>query len=242
MVALAAIAVACGPERRGSDAGARADEAMQAAAGSELLAADFDWPSGPRPRARIHVARFGVIELDLYPELAPETVANFVKLAEDGFYAGTTFHRIEPGFMIQGGDPNSKDKDPRNDGHGGPGYQIPDEFGPAPHVRGALSMANRGHPNSGGSQFFVVQSDHADHLDAKHALFGRVTAGMEAVDAIAQVEIDRHGRWGNKRRPIENVVIDRIEIISPVGATAGSGPDPDTPAEVEVEVEVAGRG
>ena len=113
----------------------------------------FAWPTGPHPRAVFHVADRGTILLELYPELAPRTVASFIELARNGFYNGTTFHRTMPGFMIQGGDPNSRDDDPGNDGDGGPGFSLTDEFSPAPHTRGTLSMANTGHPDSAGSQF-----------------------------------------------------------------------------------------
>jgi peptidyl-prolyl cis-trans isomerase B (cyclophilin B) len=180
----------------------------------------FEWPEGVLPRAVLHVAGRGTIEVELYPSLAPATVENFSKLASEGFYEGTTFHRVVPDFMIQGGDPNTKDKDPNNDGHGGPGYQIDDEHSDAPHERGVVSMANLGRRNSGGSQFFIVHQPQSQ-LDGKYTVFGRVISGMEIVDAITQVEIDRHGRWGPADRPIENVVLERIEVegveIRPAG-------------------------
>jgi peptidyl-prolyl cis-trans isomerase B (cyclophilin B) len=197
---LAAIALGCGGETR-------RDEGEPAAA----EAASFEWPTGPRDAAVLRVAGRGEIRIALYPELAPRTVANFEKLARSGFYDGTTFHRVIPGFMIQGGDPNTKDEDPGNDGRGGPGYQIPDEFGPAPHVRGAVAMANTGQPNSGGSQFFIVLQDSA-HLDGHYAIFGRVVEGMDVVDAIAHVETDAAGRWGPANRPIQDVVVESVGI------------------------------
>jgi peptidyl-prolyl cis-trans isomerase B (cyclophilin B) len=184
----------------------------------DAAAAPFAWPSGPHPTVTLHVEGQGDVMLELYPELAPETVANFLRLARDGFYDGTTFHRVIPGFMIQGGDPNSRDRDPRNDGRGGPGYSIPDEPSPAPHTRGAVSMANDGRPDSGGSQFFIVHED-ARHLDGQHTVFGRVIDGMAVVDAITAVEVDEHGRWGARNRPIENVVVSRV-TVAPVGGTA----------------------
>jgi peptidyl-prolyl cis-trans isomerase B (cyclophilin B) len=174
-------------------------------------AAPFDWPEAPTMRASLHVRDHGRLEIDLYPSVAPETVANFVKLANEGFYDGTSFHRVIPGFMLQGGDPNTRDDLPGNDGNGGPGYTIADEFNAAGHERGVLSMANRGNPNTGGSQFFIVQGE-ARHLDGKHTAFGRVVSGMDVVDRISEVECDVHGRWGPKNRPIESVVIDKIEI------------------------------
>lgn len=185
----------------------------------------FAWPASTDTTAVLHVRELGEIEIALYPQLAPETVANFVRLADEGFYDGTSFHRVIPGFMVQGGDPNSRDRDPTNDGLGGPGYQIDDEMNDAPHTRGSLSMANLGRPNSGGSQFFIVHQD-APHLDGKHAVFGRVSAGMEVVDAITEVETDVHGRWGNKNRPIENVVVEKVEIRRAESAAAKTaGPE-----------------
>ena len=174
-------------------------------------AVPFAWPEGPTTHAVLHVHDRGDIEIALYPSLAPKTVANFVKLAEDDFYDGTTFHRVIPGFMIQGGDPNTRDRDPSDDGMGGPGYRIDDEINAAPHLRGVVSMANTGQPNTGGSQFFIVHAD-SPHLDGKYTVFGRVVSGMEVVDAIAKVEVDVYGRWGPRNRPLENVVIDDVEI------------------------------
>ncbi|MCS5636442.1 MAG: peptidylprolyl isomerase, partial [Myxococcota bacterium] len=143
----------------------------QASQDSATATATFAWPTGPHPRAVFHIENRGTILVELYPELAPRTVESFMELARTGFYDGTTFHRAVPGFMIQGGDPNSRDDDPANDGDGGPGFSLPDKFGPAPHIRGTLSMANHGQPNSGGSQFFIVQGD-ARHLDGRHTVFG----------------------------------------------------------------------
>ena len=140
----------------------------------------------------------GALELELYDEDAPETVANFVKLARDGFYDGVIFHRVIPDFMIQGGDPTGT-------GSGGPGYTFEDEVNEQPVVRGALAMANAG-PNTNGSQFFVVTTEAAPWLDGKHTVFGKVTAGMEAVDAIEGVETDAQDR------PAEPVVIERVEV------------------------------
>src|SRR4249920_2999700 len=118
----------------------------------------------------------GAIALELYPEDAPKTVENFLKLARDGFYEGVIFHRVIPDFMIQGGDPTGT-------GRGGPGYQFEDEFNDRKVVRGALAMANAG-PNTNGSQFFIVTADAASWLDGKHTVFGKVTQGMDIVDAI----------------------------------------------------------
>ena len=131
----------------------------------------------------------GTIVIQLFPDVAPGHVENFVKLAQDGFYDGTTFHRVIPGFMIQGGDPNSKDDDRSNDGQGGPGYTINAEFSDKPHKRGILSMARAQDPNSAGSQFFIVVAD-SNFLDGQYTVFGEVIEGMEVADKIVNVEKD----------------------------------------------------
>ena len=174
--------------------------------------------AGPHDQAVIEIRKLGEIRLDLLPELAPKSVANFVKLANQGFYDGTTFHRVIPDFMIQGGDPNSRDHDPRNDGEGGPGYGIPDEFNELPHQRGVVSMANRGSPETSGSQFFIVHQD-APHLDGHYNAFGRVVEGIEVVDAITEVPLDTYGRFGPQDLPYPDPVV--IETIRIEPASAG---------------------
>ena len=143
----------------------------------------------------------GAIEVELFDEDAPKTVENFRKLAGDGFYDGVTFHRVIPDFMIQGGDPTGT-------GMGGPGYTFEDEFNDHKVERGALAMANAG-PNTNGSQFFVVTAEATPWLDGKHTVFGRVTSGMDVVDAISQVATDA----GDK--PREPVVIERVALAEP---------------------------
>jgi peptidyl-prolyl cis-trans isomerase B (cyclophilin B) len=144
----------------------------------------------------------GPIRIELLDEQAPDTVANFTKLAGDGYYDGLVFHRVIPDFMIQGGCP-------RGDGTGGPGYSFDDEASALelPIVRGALAMANAG-PNTNGSQFFIVTADACSWLDGKHAVFGRVTDGMDVVDEISGVETD------SRDRPVEAVTIERVELAS----------------------------
>ena len=144
--------------------------------------------------------KFGNIELRFFPDVAPEHVNNFIELAKKGFYDGTTFHRVIPGFMIQGGDPNSKDADKSKHGMGGPGHTIKAEFNEKPHKRGALSMARSAHPDSAGSQFFICVAD-ANFLDRQYSVFGEVVSGMEAVDAIVSQPRD-----GNDNP------LDRIEM------------------------------
>ena len=140
----------------------------------------------------------GPITLELFDEDAPETVNNFKKLAVDGFYDGIIFHRVIPDFMIQGGCPQGT-------GTGGPGYTFDDEFNDHKVVRGALAMANAG-PNTNGSQFFIVTTQSAPWLDGKHTVFGRVTDGMEAIDAIEALPTD------GRDRPLEPPVIESISL------------------------------
>ena len=147
----------------------------------------------------------GVIKAELYPEIAPNTVANFVTLVEAGFYNGVIFHRVIPGFMIQGGDPEGT-------GMGGPGYSIKGEFARngfkqnnLRHTRGVLSMARSMMPNSAGSQFFIMHAD-APHLDGDYAAFGKVLEGMDVVDAIAGV------RTGFQDRPVEEQKIKSATV------------------------------
>ena len=140
----------------------------------------------------------GAIEVELFDADAPKTVENFRKLAGDGFYDGLIFHRVIPEFMVQGGCPEGT-------GTGGPGYTFEDEFNENKIVRGALAMANAG-PNTNGSQFFVVTTEAAPWLDGKHTVFGRVSSGMEAVDAIESTETDASDK------PVEPQTIERIEL------------------------------
>jgi peptidyl-prolyl cis-trans isomerase B (cyclophilin B) len=127
--------------------------------------------------------KFGSITLKFFPDVAPGHVKNFIDLAKKGLYDGTTFHRVIPGFMIQGGDPNSKNPDKRMHGTGGPGYTIKAEFSERPHKRGTLSMARAASPDSAGSQFFICVKD-SSFLDRQYTVFGEVVSGIEAVDKI----------------------------------------------------------
>ncbi|MFL6005637.1 MAG: peptidylprolyl isomerase [Gaiellaceae bacterium] len=147
--------------------------------------------------ATLHTSK-GAIAVELFDDDAPKTVENFKKLARDGFYDGVIFHRVIPDFMIQGGDPTGT-------GSGGPGYKFEDEFNEHKVERGALAMANSG-PNTNGSQFFIVTADSAPWLDGKHTVFGRVTDGMDAVDAISEVERD------SRDKPRDDVTIERVEL------------------------------
>jgi peptidyl-prolyl cis-trans isomerase B (cyclophilin B) len=142
--------------------------------------------------------KLGAIELVFVPDKAPKHVENFIKLAKSGFYNGTIFHRVIPGFVIQGGDPNTKKEDTSQYGMGGPGYTVKAEFNDRPHERGTLSMARAQDPDSAGSQFFIVLA-RTPHLDGKYTVFGRVVKGMEVVDKI--VNLPR----GARDMPLERV-------------------------------------
>jgi len=132
---------------------------------------------------------FGNIKFNLMSDIAPETVRNFSQLAKSGFYNGTLFHRIIPGFMIQGGDPNTKNPDKSTWGQGGPGYNLKAEFNSRSHLRGIVSMARATDPDSAGSQFFIVTSD-STFLDRQYTVFGEVVEGMEVVDKIVNLPRD----------------------------------------------------
>ena len=147
--------------------------------------------------AKMHTSQ-GTIELELFDDDAPKTVANFKKLAGESFYDGVIFHRVIRDFMIQGGDPQGT-------GTGGPGYTFEDEINQHKVVRGALAMANAG-PNTNGSQFFIVTTDAAPWLDGKHTVFAQVTEGMETVDAIEALPTD------SRDRPLDPPRIESIEL------------------------------
>jgi peptidylprolyl isomerase len=156
----------------------------------------------------------GTFTLELYEDSMPITAGNFIKLAEEGYYDGILFHRVIPGFMIQGGDPITKTPDVARYGTGGPGYAIPDEHVAGAHlsnVRGSISMANSG-PNSGGSQFFINVANNTpldfdkEPLSSKHPVFGQIISGMEVVDAISLVQTNE------RDLPVEPVVIEKVTI------------------------------
>ena len=157
------------------------------------------------PIVTIEMEDGGVMKAELYPEIAPNTVNNFISLIKQGFYDGVIFHRVIPGFMIQGGDPQGT-------GMGGPGYSIKGEFARngfkqnnLRHTRGVLSMARSMMPNSAGSQFFIMHAD-APHLDGDYAAFGKVTEGMDVVDAIAKAPT------GRQDRPVQDQRIKKATV------------------------------
>ncbi len=149
--------------------------------------------------------KFGDIKLKFFPDVAPNHVNNFIELSKKGFYDGTIFHRIIPNFMIQGGDPNSKDHDRASHGTGGPGHSVKAEFSNKPHKRGTLSMARSANPDSAGSQFFICVVD-TRHLDGQYTVFGEVVEGLEVVDKIVSQEHD------GRDNPIERIEMT-VKII-----------------------------
>ena len=148
---------------------------------------------------------FGKIVIEFFPEDAPKTVENFMKLSGSSFYDGILFHRVIPGFMIQGGDPNSKSNNRKTWGAGGPGYSIKAEFNSKSHVRGIVSMARAQDPDSAGSQFFIVVKD-SIFLDKNYTVFGKVVEGMEVVDKIVNLERD-----GNDA-PLQDAKMEKVYI------------------------------
>ena len=170
-----------------------------------LWVAMLAWGTGSALADDIAVieTRFGNIELEFFPEKAPGHVKNFKTLAKTGFYNGTLFHRVIPGFMIQGGDPNTKNPDRSMHGMGGPGYSIKAEFNDTKHDRGILSMARAQDPNSAGSQFYIVVRD-SHFLDGQYTVFGKVTKGMEVADKIVSSPRDE------RDNPLESISIKII--------------------------------
>ncbi len=150
--------------------------------------------------------KLGKIELKFFPEVAPNHVKNFVELAQKGFYDGTTFHRVIPGFMIQGGDPNTKNTDRSKHGMGGPGYTVKAEFNEKLHKRGILSMARAQDPDSAGSQFFICVAD-APFLNKKYSVFGEVVSGLEMVDKIVSAQRDKMDN------PVERIEM-KVKIVA----------------------------
>ena len=149
--------------------------------------------------------KFGTIELKFFPEVAPNHVNNFIELAQKGFFDGTTFHRVIPGFMIQGGDPNSKNPDRSKHGMGGPGYSVKAEFNDRSHKKGTLSMARSSHPDSAGSQFFICVAD-TPFLNNKYTVFGEVFSGMDIADKIVAQQRDKNDN------PLERIEM-KVKIV-----------------------------
>ena len=162
----------------------------------------------------------GTIELELWHDKAPKHVDNLEKLANDGFYDGLIFHRVIPGFMVQGGCPDGT-------GMGGPGYNVDAEFNPTPHEIGVLSVARSQDPNSAGSQFFVVHAEHAPHLDNQYTAFGIVSEGLDVLDEIATSEV-KFGNGGERSSPVERIELKTVEVFA-VEAAASDDAGKDAP-------------
>ena len=163
-----------------------------------------EWMKGPKATIK---TKFGDMDVVFFPEKAPKHVESFIALAKSGFYNGTIFHRVIPGFMIQGGDPNTKDLNkPETYGQGGPSQKLKAEFNDIPHRRGILSMARTNDPNSAGSQFFIVVKD-SNFLDGQYTVFGEVVKGMEVADKI--VSLPKNSRdLPNERAEMTIVVVE----------------------------------
>ncbi len=221
---IVAVSLWLGPEKENSLSSENGDdieliketpETLPAPLNAEELAAyDVDMTNNSNPVA-VFTTNKGVIEIELFEDYMPITVGNFKKLAGEGFYNGIKFHRVIEGFMIQGGDPNTKTDNVMSYGQGGPGYTITDEFVKGDHltnVRGTISMANTGQPNSGGSQFFINLVDNVGldfdkpPVQSSHPVFGQIVKGMEVVDAIGRTETNANDL------PVEPVVIEKVEV------------------------------
>jgi cyclophilin family peptidyl-prolyl cis-trans isomerase len=229
IVALAA----CAPANRdatATDGGeTAATTATSAAATTSSSMSDMTVPPAAAPKAEegkpmsyqdkvaeLHTSS-GQIDIRFFPDVAPNHVKNFIDLAQRGFYNGTKFHRVIPGFMIQGGDPNTKTGDPGTWGTGGSGTNVPAEFSSVKHKRGIVSMARSNNPNSASSQFFIMVNDYPS-LDGAYSVFGQVVKGMDVADKIVGA------KTGPQDQPLQPTTIDKIVIRD---ATAGEkGPAP----------------
>jgi peptidyl-prolyl cis-trans isomerase B (cyclophilin B) len=158
----------------------------------------------------------GTMRARFFPEEAPNHVRNFLDLAQKGFYDGTAFHRVIRGFMIQGGCPNTRAGARGAPGTGGPGHKIAAEFNARPHRRGTLSMARSAHPDSAGSQFFVVHGEHIESLDGNYTVFGELVDGLDVLDAIASVEVE-FGSGGERSKPTQRVGLRSVRVRPATG-------------------------
>lgn len=206
LIVLAAVLTACGGQSNDDQTNENEEQATEQADESNEEANEEEQvtPTGDNPIVTMMMENGGEVQMELYPDIAPNTVNNFISLVEDGFYDGLIFHRVISGFMIQGGDPEGA-------GTGGPGYAIKGEFSSndfennLEHDRGVLSMARSMEPDSAGSQFFII-TDPSPHLDGDYAAFGKVIEGMEVVDEIVSAERD------NADKPLEDQVIESMTV------------------------------
>jgi peptidyl-prolyl cis-trans isomerase B (cyclophilin B) len=183
--------------------------------------ANIDKQSASSPDEEVAVisTEHGDMVIGFWPDVAPKTVENFKKLAQEGFYDGTAFHRIIKGFMIQGGCPNTKEGARGTPGTGGPGHNVKAEFNDRPHTRGVISMARSQHPDSAGSQFFVVHGE-ARFLDRQYTAFGKLVAGDEVLEKIATAETQRDGRENST--PAQRQTVKSVRIVPASEAPQGS--------------------
>ncbi len=168
-------------------------------------------PTAVNEHAVIKTA-YGEMTLAFWPEVAPKTVENFKKLAREGFYDGTAFHRILKGFMIQGGCPNTKAGASGIPGTGDPGYKVKAEFNAKPHVKGVISMARSSHPDSAGCQFFICDGD-ARFLDNQYTAFGALVKGEDVLEKLANIPT-KSGGGGEKSTPVERVAVEAVTIVT----------------------------
>ena len=199
--------MACGPAGNtpgGDNAGIHAEEQVVGEAAEPYL-----WPAAPSDVVNLNIPEYGTIRIGLYAQLAPKTVAHFLDLSRRGVYDGTPFHRVIEDFMIQGGNPNNRVSSEGMKDWGS--LKVEDEFNSAQHLRGVVSMANRGRPDTAETEFFIVHRDMLD-LDGRYTAFGRVLGGLEVLDKIAATETDEFGRWGEKAKPLEAVVLEGVRV------------------------------
>jgi peptidyl-prolyl cis-trans isomerase B (cyclophilin B) len=215
MILLVGLTVACGSEEEAKEetkTQAKPEAAKEEVAAKEPAKETATEETAEVDEVAILETNHGTIVVEFFPDIAPGHVENFKKLAMKGFYDGTTFHRVIKGFMIQGGDPLSKDDNPDNDGTGDPGYRIKAEFSDKKHLKGTLSMARGQDPNSAGCQFFVCL-DAQPFLDGKYTVFGQVLEGIEVVEAIGNVKVKASNR-GEQSVPVEPVITKKVKILA----------------------------
>jgi len=212
LFALLIVFAACKPGETGpSGSDTTGTTGTTATSSTETAAAPAPEPEKEKPMshyenkvAEVHTTA-GDIDIRFYPDVAPNHVKNFIDLAEKGFYNGTKFHRVIPGFMIQGGDPNTINGDPSTWGYGGPDKNVKAEFSTVKHKRGIVSMARSGHPDSAGSQFFIMVAD-SPQLNGQYSVFGKVTKGMDVADKIVNAPTSP------REKPVNPVAITSITI------------------------------
>jgi peptidyl-prolyl cis-trans isomerase B (cyclophilin B) len=219
--------MACGGKDLAKEGSVASSEAAEAV--------EFRWPAEPSHIVTLEIENYGDVEIGLYDQMAPKTVAHFLALVDSGFYDNTEFHRVIKDFMIQGGSRHTKTL---AEGEELPEFdtlRVEDEYNDATQLRGVVSMANRGTPGSADTQFFIVQAD-SQHLNGRYTTFGRVLNGIKFVDAIAATETDLHGRWGKKNTPLDPVILGKAKVdeTTEVAEVAEAGAEDQPGTEVAV--------